>query len=86
LSQAIEKLRDLNKAKREVSSGTFRAHAYKGSWALCTAVGCPYWKGRCLLDFARKVVRGDYKVSEEERVWARRFLDEGTDGCPLDQI
>ena len=39
-----------------------------------------------MLDFARKVVRGDYKVSEEEKAWARKFLDEGTDGCPLDQI
>ncbi|RLC76843.1 MAG: hypothetical protein DRI61_12560 [Chloroflexi bacterium] len=86
LVRAVRKLRDLSEAKKEVASGTFRRYAYRGSWALCTAVGCRFWKGRCMLDFARKVVRGDYKVSEEEKAWARKFLDEGTDGCPLDQI
>lgn len=89
LSQAIEKLRDLRRARKEVAGGSFRGYAYRGSWALCTAIGCRYWRGnRCLLDFARKVVVGDYKVSEGEREQVRRFLDEEAivNGCPLDQI
>jgi len=87
LGQAIEKLRDLRQAKKELITGAFRARAYRGSWALCTAVGCRFWKGRCLLDFGRRILRGEFKVSEEEREQVRRFLDEATiDGCLLDQL